>query len=229
MNIFHVGIRRPVFAILVFLVLTRLTQAATDTIQVAVVAEMTPTGQKLVRPTADHPVYCLEMVDEDTASAPDGAHPKGPPNPQFLELATQALKAEGYVLGTNASPPSLFIVFTWGHTRPKRLRRQLINPAMVLPLLGGSGYMGMTTPGSSDSELVVLASHPRYYLIASAYDVAAWQHNKKVQPLWQTHVSTATWNLRFDRALPTLIAAIAPACGREIPSPEFEDTPLAKN
>jgi len=69
-------------------------------------------------------------------------------------------------------------------------------------------------------DVVQMATAPRYYVLISAFDFAAWRRHQSVL-LWRAHISTELWGRYFDQVAGALIDAAAPYFGKETTVPQF--------
>ena len=94
------------------------------------------------------------------------------------------------------------------------------------PMLGAD-QMAFMNPvemfkrGSDKNEFLVdQAARDVYYVVASAYDYAAMQANRRVL-LWRTRMTVAAQGVAEQESLPTLVLAAAPYFGKDMPEPEI--------
>ena len=101
----------------------------TNDLRVDVVVDMTDAGRAIVRPTPERPAYYLPLsvgYQEMGAYVP---YQKAPPKKAEVEyLLGKALATQGYRIMTKASPPSLVLVFWWGHIAPQLNNTEISTP-----------------------------------------------------------------------------------------------------
>jgi hypothetical protein len=88
-------------------------------IKVDVVVDVTDAGEKIPRPTSDHPVYFYPVTRGYTLGQAiiEGEKPP-PPTADVQRLIVVALAKQGYLLATKQSPPTLLLMFWWGYKVP---------------------------------------------------------------------------------------------------------------
>ena len=142
-----------------------LDQEAND-IRVDVVVDLTDAGRKIIRPSPDQPAYYLPLSVgyQEMGAYVTGQKPP-PPKAEVEYWLSQALSAQGYQIMTKISPPSLVLVFWWGHMAPEISDTTTQAPhsatqgidITLLPIHGGkpngNAGTGMTDPRALVAQL----------------------------------------------------------------------------
>jgi hypothetical protein len=88
-------------------------------LKVDVVVDLTPAGEKIVRPTPANPAYFYPIIKGYTeGGAKIGDQPPPPPSADVQRLIFKALYLQGYRLASKAHPPSLLLMLWWGYKAP---------------------------------------------------------------------------------------------------------------
>ena len=153
----------------------------------------------LVEPDADNPMLSGNEVARnllDRAAMVGGAKFAG----EMLQLFEQA---DALAIAANAPiPPGGSAVFT---------------PEMVALMNPVEQFKRRSV---KNEALVTQSASDIYYVVASAYDYAAMQTNKRLL-LWRTRMTVASAGVSPEQTLPTLIQTATPYFGREMAEPEM--------
>ena len=99
--------------------LPRWVRAENSDIRVDVVVDLTDAGRQVARPTFESPAYYLPLTvgyKEEGAFVPDQV---APPTLEVQHQLAQALYDQGYRVTNPQQPPSVVLVFWWGHLAPE--------------------------------------------------------------------------------------------------------------
>jgi hypothetical protein len=211
-------------------------------VQVVAVTDTTPVGA-LRRPvTPENPVYyaAISAGYRDFGGSIGGI--KAPPKDEVLKTIAKMLAKQGYLPSTDAHPPSLLLVWTWGtmntdlmySTNPDDMEGRQVNRNQLLRFLGAY-KLGMITkerdpfqqdlmlPGAmfrdADRDMISdLATEDLYVAAISAYDYASALRQEKTL-LWMTKISCPSRGLGLPQTLPAMLALAAPYIGKETAKP----------
>jgi hypothetical protein len=210
----------------------------TDPLEVITVTDTTRTGALLRPASPGNPVFYLaiSMGCRDFGGLIAGD--KLPPTQEVIETMTKVLAKQGYLPATDAHPPTLLLVWTWGtmnvETNPGYLSSLQINHSQLLRFMGAYkvGLVSQTAeafpenmlaPGlsimSSDARtLNDLAKGNLYVAAIAAYDYqAATREESKL--LWTTKISCPSRGYWMPEVLPSMLAIAGPNIGRETARP----------
>lgn len=215
------------------------TRAGASPFNVSVITEMTDAGRAAARTRASGPAY---YIAHDGGLTEEGIPIAGERPPSFGALAgalKQALAVNGYLPADPAHPASLLIFYRWGSYNheapgfPELARVSLVERAA---LVGGTKFgldvldamnarmLDLFRNEDSRNELLMeQATSDLYFVVASAYDLAAAQRGEGVL-LWRTKTSVIARGEEMDDSVPRVVAAAAPYFGRNMTEAAWIET-----
>ena len=98
-------------------------------ISIDVVVDLTEAGRKIARPTPGQPAYYLPLTAGYKELGAFVPNQTAPANLEVQHLLARALYDQGYRVTNRSQPPSLVLVFWWGHLAPE----------IISPEVSGSG------------------------------------------------------------------------------------------
>jgi hypothetical protein len=194
--------------------------------------------------------YCA--VDGGYIEAGDAIAGENPPTADRVRQALyDALKAQGFE--ANRASPSILLTYHWGILRLDReeirlkygirsnldARLRLVSTEELGAeaenhILGRQKADGTNMNASSPvllvgpTETVVQdASHPRIFVIVSAYDYRGFTLNHEAKLVWRTKLSALETSGDLDEVIPALIAQGAPFFGKNLVEPKIVNASLA--
>jgi len=210
------------------------------------VTDTTPVGALLHRPTPENPAYYIAVSAGYREFGGIVAGEKPPPKETVYRTFAKVLARQGYMPATNAHPPTLMLLWTWGTLNTDLFYDASIDPSQVggmgtqvnrqqmLRFLGGYklGLVsktpqpfsdeflapGLLTHGVNADMLSDAATDDLFVAAIGAYDFAAAQHKEK-KLLWVTKISCPSRGLALDQTLPAMMAIAGPNIGRETAEP----------
>ena len=211
-------------------------------LRVVTVTDTTPAGA-LRRPVSPaQPAYYVAVSAGFRDFGGIVAGEKAPPKEEVFRTMARVLARQGYLPASEAHPPSLLLLWTWGTMNTDRVysanpddtegrqvnRRQLLRfmGAYKLGLVArepGAAVFDPLLPGAlfrdADQEVLSdLATEDLYVAAIAAYDHAAAVRSEKVL-LWTTKISAPSRGHAFAEVLPSMLALAGPQVGRETPRP----------
>jgi hypothetical protein len=183
---------------------------------VTVVVDMTPAGRAAVHPTPAHPDYYLPLMRgyQELGAIVSG---ETPPSPDAVfQLAVTELATRGYQLTDSGHrKPNLVIDFSWGsihRTEEQDAYNEMQRDALTL---GRTIYNVMPLESFGHNEFMAATRDPRYFVVITAYDYAAWIKQKTRVILWKAKMSLPTHGVFLTDVFPSLIKAGGPMFGHE--------------
>ena len=158
--------------------LPRSVRAENNDIRVDVVVDLTDAGRKVARPTFENPAYYLPLTvgyKEQGAFVPDQV---APPTLDVQHELAQALYDQGYRVTNSQQPPSLVLVFWWGHIAPEINSTEIGSPLTHTNAADSGGFNGQdpralmaelpTDQSSNERQMISLvAGNTRDYQFAT--------------------------------------------------------------
>lgn len=212
-------------------------------VQVVTVTDATPEGALRRQPSSASPVYysAVSVGYRDFGGIIAGE--KIPKKEEVVKTIAKVLAKQGYLPATDAHPPSLLLLWTWGtmntdmmylsadDTEGRQVNRRQLMRFMGAYKLGmiskdRSGFQDeLWNSGlmfrDADSELIADFSREDLYIAAiSAYDYAAALRKEKVL-LWTTKISCPSRGLSLPETLPVMLTLAGPNIGRETARPVY--------
>jgi hypothetical protein len=216
-------------------------------LMVMINTEFTAAGRQAPQASLDHPVYYQVHDGGEVEEGASIAGERPPTSADLARVLHQTLASGGYRQEAPEHPATILIYYRWGSFNHLQAlddsggpdaesatptddmeARNLIERA---GLVGGTkfalkvarachfGALTQLERGSiRDQFLLQQAFSNRYFVIATAYDLAAAAQQKKV-PLWRTKISTDSRGIMMEESLPGLIAVAGPYFGHETDGP----------
>lgn len=193
--------------------------------EITVHSWFTDAGKSSARPRSESMVRCRLFTGGYQEIGVVTSHPPSPPpSAEFVgQHLTGALRANGFFCSGGSDEPALMLIYQWGFIDPPRLdgwtfgetsRRERLN---ILTIVGG---VALAHADPAERALILEAARaPRYFVVVSAYDFAAYAAEKAQRLLWRTHISVPASGLTHEGAIPLMMAAGATLFGRETPVP----------
>ena len=223
-------------------------------LNVMIVTEFTPAGRKAPQASPDRPVYYQVHDGGEVEEGAVVAGEKPPSSTDLAKILHRTLASGGYYEGSGAHPASILVFYRWGSFNHLQTLDDSGGPdgASAAPtddleganlveraaLVGGTKFaIEMIRYYNSNSLTLFEHKSPRneflmqqvysdrYFVIATAYDIAAAAKNQKV-PLWRTKISTNSQGIMMDESLPGLIAIAGPYFGHETDGPVRLNRPV---
>jgi hypothetical protein len=211
-------------------------------VEIVAVTDTTPVGALRRAASAANPVYYSAVSLGYREFGGIVAGEKIPPKDAVLKTIAQVLAKQGYLPATDANPPSLLLLWTWGTMNTDRMysgkqddtEGRQVNRNQLMRFMGAY-KLGLITkepdplrqdlllPGllfrDADSDLIYdLAGEDLYVAAISAYDYGAALRQEKVL-LWTTKISCPSRGLALPETLPVMLALAGPHIGRETAKP----------
>ena len=183
---------------------------------VTVVVDMTPAGRAAVHPTSARPAYYLPVMRgyQELGAVVSGETPPSPDD--IFQLAVAELAKQGYQLTDSGHrKPNLVIDFSWGSIRPTEPQDAYNEMQRDALTLGRTIYNVMPLESVGHNEFMAATREPRYFVVITAYDYAAWTRQKTHVILWKAKMSIPTYGVFLTDVFPSLIKAGAPMFGHE--------------
>lgn len=202
--------------------------------QVVVVGDLSPIGNKLTPPDADHPVYYfpLPIGYKEVGATYAGEKPPPAKNGVSHTLAV-ALAKQHYLLMTPEHPPTQLLVFWWGSMNPQiedfgsndPADQVFFNKREMMALVGA--YKLDAPFGTRVDDIKAATRDDRYFIVVMAFDFAAATKHQK-QLLWMAKMSTPSHGTDLAAVIPALVASGAPAFGRDTQPDVIDSSDLMK-
>jgi hypothetical protein len=186
---------------------------------VTVVVDMTAEGREAAHPTPDNPMYYSPVVRgyQEIGSVVAGEKPPSPHD--VVRAVAVELAKQGYrVINTAHPAPDIVIDVSWGYINPTSddANGLFYNQGQAYALvLGNTIYNTMQVESFNHQQFMDAAKDPRYFIILTAYDYAAFASQRKHVVLWEAKMSSPTNGVFFDDVLTSLVKAGGPHFGRE--------------
>jgi len=217
--------RRVLLVLLTIALLLTVDPTPASAHEIIVYSFVTDAGKKVTAPTPDHPVnILLGSYGYQEAGAP-AAGERSPP-PEYVErLVRHALASSGYKDGTDHYPEEdLMVTYSWGTMNPVMVRNDgtrdvCLNEEEMLRLVGGNAPSRMWRDREAYESIREAALEPRYFVVVSGYDFAAYLKQRVKKLLWRAQMSIHSTGLTQTEAVPMLLAAGAALFGCETPIP----------
>ncbi len=184
------------------------------------------------RPTPDKPVYFVPVSGGYLQRGPAVAGE----DPLLFTTAwphlRKALASQGYLAAVEGGPfPTLVLTFHWGTLNPDRVEagmvpsgdddiaeessgEVIVNLREMLALTGGVGVESNLQ--FERDEALERASEDRYFVLVTAYEMAAaMEPKRRKKRLWQTVLSVPSARIGLAAAFGPMVAAGAPFFGRD--------------
>jgi hypothetical protein len=212
-------------------------------VQVITVTDTTPVGALRRLPSADQPVYYLAINAGYREFGGIIAGEKIPKPDEVLKTIAKVLAKQHILPGSDANPPSLLLLWTWGTMNTERfynpssddMEGRQINRRQLLRFLGAykvgliskerSSFQDeLMMPGmmlrDADSEMLAdLSTEDLYVAAISAYDFKAAAERQEKVLLWTTKISCPSRGLSLPETLPVMLSLAGPYIGRETARP----------
>jgi hypothetical protein len=209
-------------------------------VQVIAVTDTTPAGALRRTVSQENPAYYMAVSAGYRDFGGIIAGEKVPPKDEVMKTIAKVLAKQGYLAASDAHPPSLLLIWTWGTMNADRMvtmngdEGQQVNRRQLLRFLGAyklgliskdkSGFqddlMNSTLFRDADSEMISdLATEDLYVAAISAYDYGAAAARQEKVLLWTTKISCPSRGLAMNETLPVMLALAGPNIGRETPKP----------
>ena len=186
---------------------------------VTVVVDMTAEGRQAGHPTPDHPVYYSPTLRGYQPIGSVVAGEKAPSPHDVVHMVAQELAKQGYRVINSAHPaPDIVLDFSWGYINPTSdaANGLYYNQGQAYALvLGNTIYQTIQLESFNHQQFMDAANDPRYFVILTAYDYAAFAAQHKRVVLWEAKMSVPTNGVFFDDVLTAMVKAGGPHFGRE--------------
>lgn len=210
-------------------------------VEVITVTDTTPVGALRRPASATNPVYysAVNVGYRDFGGIIAGE--KIPNKDEVVKTIAKVLAKQGYLPASDAKPPSLLLLWTWGTMNTDRMylsaddtEGRQVNRRQLMRFMGAY-KLGMISKDRSgfqdefynqgllfrdaDQDLIAdLATEDLYVAAISAYDYAAALRQEKVL-LWTTKISCPSRGLSLPETLPVMLTLAGPNIGRETAKP----------
>ena len=244
--------RSSVWAVLFLAVLYPLSLFASEPkYDINVNVFLTPDGKKVEPPSKASPAYYYPIVAGYTEIGPVVAGEKVPEKKEVLHMMAKALANQGYLVARPGKTPaaSLLLVCRWGYMNPDITvtdsdtgdpsdpvsNTNFNNQDKLMALVSGlsanlvdpKGRVGMMNQQDEASKNDALDD--RYFVIVTAYEMAAYVDHQEKKMLWQARMSTPSARAAsLDAVMPTLITTGAPFFGRQTMPPHRAVVPVVR-
>lgn len=195
-------------------------------------------------PTPDKPVYYFPIAGGFLQRGPAIAGEEPLTFKETWPLLRKALASQGYLMATKDSPtPTLILTLHWGAMNPDRVESQLrmsdgeesepesageviLNMREMLILTGGAHNYDSHLQFEQDVARE-RASEDRYFVIITAYDMAAaMEPKRRKQHLWNTILSVPSARTSLAASIGPMLTAGASSIGRHQEQPTEVDIAL---
>ena len=213
-------------------------------VEVIAVTDTTPVGALRRPASASNPVYYSAVSAGYRDLGGIIAGEKIPNKDEVVKTISKVLAKQGYLPSSDAHPPALLLVWTWGTMNtdrmytgdPDDLEGRQINRNQLMRFMGAyklnmiskdprtswqddmMPMSGMLFRNADQDMIYELASEDLYVAAIAAYDYVAALEKKKVL-LWTTKISCPSRGLAMPETLPVMLALAGPYIGRETAIP----------